>query len=187
LVAGLVYNTVMTKILFLGGPSGSGKSHICKEYLSPKKGWLHLEIDQFLKDGIDEHQLRDEWDDYYHRLKPERLHKELLRRAATAEYVVLSFSGNMVFSQDHLWAGRHCFSFAYLYGLPAHCLKAFLEREERLSRGLGKDHWDTHNQIAYGLLSKSTNHPLLIDVFNSTGKRRSLQQIYSNILHLINK
>jgi adenylate kinase family enzyme len=54
----------MTKILFLGGPSGSGKSSFAARYLT-SLGWIHLEIDQHPKDGITEHNLRTEWNRFY--------------------------------------------------------------------------------------------------------------------------
>jgi len=177
----------MTKLLFLGGPSGSGKSHFCKEYLALKKRWLHLEIDQYPRDGIEEHGLRAEWDGCYHNLTPEPLHNELLRRAQKSKYVVLSFPGNLIFSDQHLFAGCQFFSFAYLYGTPANCLKAFLEREQATPRGLDRAHWDTNNYVAYGLLSRSINHPLLIQAFDRLGGRRNPQTIYSDIARLMKK
>jgi chloramphenicol 3-O-phosphotransferase len=46
----------MAKILFLGGPSGSGKSSFASQHLT-SLGWIHLEIDQHPTDGITEHKL----------------------------------------------------------------------------------------------------------------------------------
>ena len=43
--------------------------------------------------------------------------------AGSANNVVLSFPGSLVFTADHLKAGQGYFSFAYLYGHPAHCLQ----------------------------------------------------------------
>ncbi len=86
----------MTKILFLGGPSGSGKSSFASKYLT-SLGWIHLEIDQHPKDGIAEQKLRAEWDSFYADHNPTSLHEELLRRADRAPGIVLSFPGNLVF------------------------------------------------------------------------------------------
>ena len=53
------------KILFLGGPSGSGKSYFASRFLA-ENGWLHLEIDRHDEgDGIALENLRLEWDDFW--------------------------------------------------------------------------------------------------------------------------
>ena len=95
----------MSKILFLAGPSGSGKSFFASHYLS-KRGWLHLEIDRFPENGIDVENVRSEWDDFLNRLRPDPLHRVLLGCAGSPTNVVLSFPGNLVFSPDHLRAPK---------------------------------------------------------------------------------
>jgi hypothetical protein len=174
----------MSKILFLAGPSGSGKSFFASHYLS-KRGWLHLEIDRFPENGIDVENIRSEWDDFLNRLRPDPLHRVLLGRAGSPTNVVLSFPGNLVFSPDHLRAGQGNFSFAYLYGHPAHCLQAFLDREQATRRGLGADWWNSNNLTTFGYLSLSFNHPLLIETFTANGGRRDPEQIYGDVLRLI--
>src|SRR5437867_11626212 len=100
------------KILFLGGPSGSGKSSFASEYLT-SLGWIHLEIDQHPKDGITEHKLRAEWGSFYANHNPTSLHKELLRRAGRSPGIVLSFPGNLIFSPEHIHAVANHFRIAY--------------------------------------------------------------------------
>jgi hypothetical protein len=173
------------KILFLGGPSGSGKSHFADKYLSAKHGWFHLEIDQHPKDGIDVNNLRPEWKRFYERFEPGALHKELSQRAGSLSRVVLSHPGNQVFDPQHLESGVGYFHFAYLYGHPARCLKAFLAREQVSGRGLKADHWDHNNHLTFDRLSRSHNHRLLIEAFDADGERRDLDEIYVDLLRVI--
>ena len=175
------------RILFLGGPSGSGKSYFAEKWLSTKHGWLHLEIDGPANDGINVYQLRAVWDEYYERFRPVSLHAELLSRADSSQHIVLSFASNLVFSTQHVQAGRGYFNFAYLYGHPALCLRAFLEREQASGRRLQVDHWNAYNYRTFGRLSVSLNQPLLIEAFTPEGARRDPEQIYADILAVINK
>jgi hypothetical protein len=175
----------MSKFLFLGGPSGSGKSFFASVHVS-KRGWLHLEIDRFLEgDGIDLENIRSEWDDFLERLRPGPLHSALLDRAACSANVVLTFPSNLVFGPEHLRTGQGYFSFAYLYGHPAHCLQAFVVREEANRRRLDAKWWDHHNMPTFGGLSSSFNQPLLIETFTANGERRNPEQIYGDLLKLI--
>lgn len=170
----------MAKILFLGGPSGSGKSSFASEYLT-SLGWIHLEIDQHPKDGITENKLRAEWHDFYATHNPTSLHAELLRRADRSPGIVLSFPGNLVFSPDHIRAAGNHFCIAYLYGHPVHCLRSFLQREEQSGRRLPASHWDDNNRNVFGSLSCSIQHSFLINAFNPDGSRRDPAAIYQDI------
>jgi gluconate kinase len=176
----------MTSFLFLAGPSGSGKSHFAKTCLAAKHGWLHLEIDQHPKDGIDKNDLRSEWDEFDKRCKPVALHRELLKRAHSPRHVVLSFGSRQVFSPQHVKAAHRYFHIAYLYGHPAHCLQAFHDREQANCRGLKVDHWNSNNSETFGRLSGSLNHQLLIEAFSAEGVRRDPEKIYADILTIIN-
>ena len=120
-------------------------------------------------------------------LRPDPLHRVLVVRAVSGANVVLSFPGNLVFSPDHLRAGQGFFSFAYLYGHPADCLQAFLDREQATRRRLGVDWWNSYNVATFGALSASFNQPLLIESFTADGVTRDPEQIYVDLLKLIQK
>jgi hypothetical protein len=175
------------KILFLAGPSGSGKSHFASQYLAGR-GWLHLEIDQHDQgDGIDLENLRSQWDDFWIRHDPSPLREELRRRAAGAPDMVLSFASSVVFSADHLHTAAGQFCVTYLYGPPQFCLQAFLDRERSMPRELAISHWDKYNRETFGELSLSRNQPLLIEVFRKDGSRRDPKEIYADITSRMHK
>ncbi len=173
----------MPKIVFLGGPSGVGKSHFASKHLV-SLGWRHFEIDQATKDGIDEHNLRREWDAFFERSEPTLLRQELTRRADRAPGIVLSFSSNLVFVQRHISAAASAFQIAYLFGHPAHCLTAFLERERWNGRGLDANHWDRNNALLFARLSRSIHHRFLVHAFHQDGSRRDPNAICDDLLRL---
>ncbi len=175
------------KILFLAGPSGSGKSYFASRYLAGR-GWLHLEIDRHDQgDGIDLENLRSQWGDFWMRHDPSPLREELRRRAAGAPDMVLSFASSVVFSADHLHAATGQFCVTYLYGHPQFCLQAFLNRERSMPRELAISHWDKYNRETFGELSLSKNQPLLIEVFREDGSRRDPKEIYADITSRMSK
>ena len=67
------------RVWLILGPSGAGKSSF-GEWLAAERNWLHLEIDQFPKDGIDVNNLRGEWDEFYGRGNAECLGEVLRQR-----------------------------------------------------------------------------------------------------------
>jgi adenylate kinase family enzyme len=171
----------MQTILFLGGPSGVGKSHFASKFLASKK-WLHFEIDQWQKDGIDECNLRHELNDFATKLKPDLLKRELLRRAASRQNIVLTFPSAAIFSPQHRAAAKGHFRIAYLFGHPRFCLQAFLAREEMNGRGLTANYWNSNNVRTFALLSLSHNHNLVIEAFKQDGSRRKSADILADIL-----
>ena len=182
-----VASTSLMKILFLAGPSGSGKSYFASRYLT-ERGWLHLEIDRHDQgDGIDLENLRSQWGDFWMRHDPSPLREELRRRAAGAPDMVLSFASSVVFSADHLHAAAGQFCVTYLYGHPQFCLQAFLNRERSMPRELAISHWDKYNRETFGELSLSKNQPLLIEVFREDGSRRDPKEIYADITSRMSK
>jgi hypothetical protein len=175
------------KSLFLGGPSGSGKSYFASRYLAGN-GWLHLEIDRHDEgDVIALENLRLEWDDFWIRHDPSSLNQELRRRATGFRHMVLSFASTVVFSADHLRAAAGQFYIAYLYARPQFCLQAFVDRERSMPRELAISHWDKHNRHIFGELSLSGNQPLLIEAFRENGSRRDPKEIYADIASRISK
>jgi hypothetical protein len=179
----------MTKILFLGGPSGVGKSTFCGDYLSEKRGWLWLEIDlQGKGDGLARLGLDEEWGYFFHRCIPDRFYNKLSEYAgAKWENVVLSLPSLVVFCPAQLSCGHGRFYFAYLYGRPDHCLQAFLKREKDRSNDFDAAFWNRHNCGSFARLSLAENHRLLIDAFNSNGTRRDPEQIYRDLLKIIDE
>ena len=175
------------RILFLGGPSGSGKSYFASRYLAGH-GWLHLEIDLHNRgDGIEVENLRSEWNDFWISHDPSPLCEELWRRAATSRCIVLSFASSVVFSEDHLRAAAGQICVSYLYGHPQFRLKAFLNRERSMRGDLAISHWDKYNRQTFGELSLSRNQPLLIEMFREDGSRRDPKEIYADIINRLNE
>lgn len=170
----------MSKILFLGGPSGSGKSHFASEYLT-SRGWVHLEIDQFPNDGISEHGLRTLWDAFLLRFDPIPLREELLVRAAGAEGIVLTFPSTLVFLPQHFRTAEGSFEIAYLFGLEAYCLTSFLKRESERGGELGVAHWRANNAKVFSELKCPENRPLLVNVFHEDGTRRDPKEIFEDL------
>jgi hypothetical protein len=175
------------KILFLSGPSGAGKSYFASQYLA-RNGWLHLEIDRHEQgDGIDLENLRSQWDDFWLRHDPTPLCQELLRRASSAPYIVLSFASTVVFNADHLRAAAGQFCVVYFYGPPRFCLRAFLDRESTMLREEAISHWDKNNRETFGELSLSRNQPLLIEMFRQDGSWRDAKEIHNDIVDRMGK
>ena len=50
---------------------------------------------------------------------------------------------------------------------------------------MGVDWWNSNNITTFGYLSLSFNHPLLIETFTANGGRRDPEQIYGDVLRLI--
>lgn len=177
----------MLKILFLGGPSGSGKSTFAREHLT-RHGWRHIEIDRYPEgDGIDMENLRPQWDTFLHQHQPEPLHAELVRRAGDDGHLVPTFPSHLVFSSQHIQASRDRFFFAYLFGHPAFCLREFLAREQATGRRLDSHHWDRYACGTFGGLALSANHHLLIEAFTPSGARREPEEMYRDVLRVINE
>src|SRR5208337_332658 len=81
----------MTRILFLGGPAGVGKSTFASTFLNTQ-GWGHIEFDCYSGGGVDAN-LRPSWNAYYDHFQPVQLWKELCRQHGASENVVVSVPG----------------------------------------------------------------------------------------------
>ncbi len=191
------------KILFLGGLSGAGKSTFARDCLEAKHRWLWIEIDLPMLDGvprngIDVSGLRNAWNAFlgedearpYPRPRP--LHKELSRRAGNFDHVILSFSSRLIFKEDHLKAGRNYFHFAYMGGEWERCRDEFVERERREWRVSKTDaeaesYWIYNNAGLLGALKEPNRLAPLIQAFNPDGTRRDPEEIYREVLDLIDE
>jgi shikimate kinase len=172
-------------IWFVLGPSGTGKSSF-GEYLANNKDWYHLEIDQFDKDGIDIHGLRQDWDAYFCKREPSGLLKELEKRTKDSGKFncVLTFLGNLVLSTDHISAVADNIKIIYLYGSAARCITAFLKREKETHRNLGLDFWITNNCASYIKMSEPEFEANRVYVWTNNGERRQHEDIFAEISKL---
>ena len=172
------------QILVVLGPSGVGKSSFAK-YLSEKRHWLHLEIDQYPNgDGIDSNDLRKQWDLFYGSRNPRDLAAELRRRASQIRTTgcVLSFPSGVILSPDHIAAAEEAsIDIAYLYGSAAHCINAFLKRERESGSNLSLDHWLNNNRASYLTMSDPMFRPYRTHVFDIQGKHRSHADVFREI------
>jgi len=166
------------------GPSGVGKSDFGR-WLAAERNWLHLEIDQCPKDGIDLYDLRAEWDDFYYRGNPDGLGEALRRRLekTSSARAVLTFPGNLVLCPDVMVTGTQAgIRTIYLYGSEANCIAAFLAREEKSGRNLGRDHWTANNQNLYARISEPAFAPYKNHVFTRAGARRPHAEVFEALL-----
>ena len=170
-------------IWFVLGPSGVGKSDFGR-YLADKRNWYRLEIDQFDKDGIDIHGLRQEWDSYFYDCNPVDLIKELTARTRKAgkSHCVLTFPGNLILNQKHISAAIGSIKIVYLYGSAAHCIAEFLNREQGQPRNLRIEHWINNNRTSYYEMGKPEFSANRVHVWLYSGEHRQHQDIYAEIL-----
>jgi hypothetical protein len=151
------------------GPSGAEKSSFGK-WLAAKRNWLHLEIDQYLQDGIDLQNLR-----------------ALQQRVAANSRMscVLTFSGCLVLPPERIVAGAQPgIRTIYLYGSAAHCITEFLKREQKSGRRLGLDHWISNNYQngAYIEMSKPALARYRVRVFTHMGTRIPHVEVFETLL-----
>lgn len=166
------------------GPSGAGKSSFGK-WLATNQNWLHLEIDPPEGgDGIDLNNRRREWDEFYPRGRPQLLGDVIRQRVAAMSKVgcVLTFSGCLVLPPESIvGAARIGIRTIYLYGSAAHCITAFLNREQK---NLGLDHWILNNyrNDTYIQMSKPALAPYRIHVFTHMGTPRPHVEVFEELL-----
>ena len=170
-------------IWFVLGPSGVGKSSF-GDYLANIKDWYHLEIDQFINDGIDTYGLRQEWDAYYLSLDPSGLITELKKRTMESgkSNCVLTFPGNLVLSTNHISVVANVIKVIYLYGSAVRCMTTFLKREQETHRNLGLDHWITYNCLSYINMSMPELETNRVYVWTCSGDRRGHEDIFNEVL-----
>ena len=170
-------------ILFLLGPSGSGKSQLAS-WVAADLDFLHLEIDRFPDgDGLDLEGLRAEWDHYWIGGNAGPLVTVLTERVANANRagVILSFPGNLVpFPAQMATAEQAGVCVVLLYGAGADCLRSFLERERDLARGLDEGFWTTNNACSYAMLSSPRFDDYRLCAF-SHGEHRPRSELVGEI------
>jgi shikimate kinase len=168
-----------SRILFILGPSGVGKSRFGK-YLEQKYRWLHLEIDQYR--GIDIHELRKEWDLFYHQKNStclvDNLHQKVIDTSSTN--CVLTFPSKLVLSPEHIKVCESAIQICYLYGSADHCISAFLRRESETKRNLDFRHWINNGGI-YLEMSNPSFEPYRVHVFTHDGRKRSNKEIWADV------
>lgn len=159
-----------------------GKSSFCK-YLA-ELGWLYLEADQKNVDGIDALGLRAEWNEFYGDHKYLTLAQKLQALGAEHKGVVLSLPSAAIPKVPLIRASNEFLGVRFLWGDPRWCLRDFLARERATGRNLPASHWDAHNKGVYSTLCTSEYQPLLIDVFDSSGRRLPYERIEEGISFL---
>lgn len=172
-------------ICLILGPSGVGKSSF-GEWLATERNWLHLEIDRFPEgDGVDLNTLRPEWDEFYLAGNAKRLGGAVQQRLEeiSKTRAVLTFPGNLILSPDHVIAATQAgIRTIYLYGSAAHCISAFLSREQQTSRNLDLNHWTTHNRTSHQQMGDPALAPYRINVFMQDGTRRPHAEVFEMLL-----
>lgn len=167
------------------GPSGVGKSSF-GDWLATEQNWLHLEIDRYpAGDGIDLNNLRPEWNEFYEGGKAKRLGEAVQQRleANAKAYGVLTFPGNLILSPSLVIAATQArIRTIYLYGSKAHCISAFLKREEQTGRNLDLNHWITNNCTSYKQVGELALAPYRIHVFTQIGTRRPHSEVFETLL-----
>jgi hypothetical protein len=169
------------------GPSGVGKSSF-GAWLAVERNWLHLEIDRFPEDGINLHNLRTEWNEFCERGNPGLFAEVLQRRLAASSKTncVLTFPGCLILPPGRIvGAAKLGVRTIYLYGSAAHCITAFLEREEKKDNRLGLDHWisNSHKNGAYIEMSKPALAPYRIHVCTHMGERIQHAKVFEALLN----
>lgn len=165
------------------GPSGAGKSSF-GQWLAAERNWLHLEVDQYPRDGIEEHRLRAEWDEFYERGNPRLLGEVLQERLAANSKIgcVLTFPGCLMLSPERIVAAAQVgIRTIYQYGSAAHCITAFLKRKQNI---LGLDHWilNNHKNDMYIEMSKPALARYRIHVFTHMGTHRPPAEVFEGLL-----
>lgn len=165
--------------LIIGGPSGAGKSEFGKHLQAC--GWLHLEADQFPKDGINELGLRNEWNAFWNDSKPQNLADALKSRAKGRKGVVLSLPSVAIPSIELIAQCEQGLKIRFLWGDPRYCLSSYLDRERKSGRGLTPSLWDANNRRVYEQLSSSGYHRYLVDAFDTNGARLSNAEVQEKL------
>lgn len=162
--------------VILSGPSGVGKTTLCK-YLQ-KKGWLYLEADLLPpKDGIDELSLRSEWDSFWINKTPQILSARLRELAADHVGVILSLSSRAIAEIPLIAASEPMMKIRFLWGDRDRCRCSFLARELQNGGNLGVKHWNENNELSCRTLSLPQYEPYLVNAFAVDGSRIPLSQL----------
>jgi len=116
--------------VLLGGPSGVGKSTLGEDL--NKHGALFIEADMHGADAIGSFGLREAWDDFYVRVDPMPLARELEQRrlAGRKSHVVLGLPSDPL-SPSHLSAARGILRIQFLFGPGDVCMRNFIKRERQ--------------------------------------------------------
>jgi hypothetical protein len=154
--------------------------------LAFEQNWLHLEVDQYPDgDGIDFHNLRAEWAEFYERGNPKVLGEAVQQRLGANSKTggVLTFPGKLVLSKDQMIAAaQEGMRTIYLYGSAAHCITAFLDRERQTGRNLDLKHWLDNNRDSYMRMSEPALDPYRIHVFTHMGVHRPHAGVFQELL-----
>ena len=170
------------KIIFVLGPSGVGKSELSNA-LAQSLDYEFYEIDQHPADGIDENDLRREWNEFWLYGRPEALVDVLRRRAQAAgkEGIVLGFPSMLILKGAHLGALNGKIRVVYLTGTEEECRDAFLAREQNSGRALDVAHWEQNNKAVYEFLKTEEASQHCVAAFDGSGVRRKVEAVLADM------
>jgi len=170
---------IESPVLLVGGLSGAGKSTV-SAWIAEDLAMLHYEIDMAGVDGIDRHNLRHEWNEFYRRCNGAPLASVLRTRSAYAgkRGVIVSFPSNAVFKHEHIGAANAAgVQVMVLVGAVDHCLNGFLERERSAGRGFDEERWHRFNDGAVALYGGAAYDSIRVEAFHPDGSRGTRKEI----------
>jgi hypothetical protein len=186
--------SISVPILFLAGPSGTGKSTLC-EFAADHCGWLAYDLDVWKTDALALHGLKDHWSHYRNTGDCGPLARLLVDRAsaAAAGGVVLGFPGGFTPPLSYILKLRPAVTVLYLSGTPELCRAAFRQREQTTGRGLPDSWWDTSNldlrvqgsgERLFDYLELPELKPYVLPMFTGNGERRPMADIWDDVIRL---
>jgi energy-coupling factor transporter ATP-binding protein EcfA2 len=169
------------RILLVLGPSGAGKTTLGNALAAA--GMLHLDFDQYPKNGVDEEGLRAEWNAFFLSGQPQLLSDSVRNRAQTTncQAAVITCPGSVYLCPDFMRSVEpHGYRFAILFGPRDACLAAFLSGPHA---HLGASHWELHN-ARYDYFARPEFEEYRVSAFDGPN-RRPIHEIVSEMQALL--
>lgn len=161
-------------IALITGPSGAGKTQVCR--WMAEDGFLHLDGDLRVGNGINESKIRSEWNQFWERGDPGRLAETMRKRAveAGASGTLLSLPSTAVFNLERVTVTRSIgLQTILLFGCPENCIRAFLARERTMAEPMDEAHWHRNNDHACEAYRDAGFDAVRLEAFRHDGSRWS--------------